>query len=200
MKLSKSGLDLIIKREGNILKAYKDTVGVWTIGVGHTSAAGEPKVVPGMTITKERSAQILLNDMRPIEADLNKLIKVHVTQNQYDAIVSVVFNCGPNFYKSTCMRKLNAGDYKGAAEAIMLWNKPPEIIGRRTTEKKQFLTPDASTSFGGAASTGTIAAGGTAIATHADKISWIEIAMYGAGTIAVAIAVYYFINWIKKHV
>jgi len=143
MKLSKNGLQQIIKREGVILHAYYDSVGVITIGTGHTSEAGPPKVVPGMTITKEENDKILLADLAPIEKQVNETVKVPITQNQYDALVSIIFNVGPTFLKSTCMKKLNAGDYKGAADAIMMWNKPPEIIGRRATEKKQFMTPDA---------------------------------------------------------
>ena len=142
MKLSKNGLQQIIKREGVFLHAYYDSVGVITIGTGHTSAAGPPKVVPGMVITKEQNDQILLKDLTPIEKQVNDTVKVPITQNQYDAIVSIIFNVGPKFLNSTCMKRLNEGDYKGAADAIMLWNKPPEIIGRRETEKKQFLTPD----------------------------------------------------------
>lgn len=145
MILSQTGLQQIVKREGTILHAYKDTVGVWTIGVGHTSAAGAPKVASGMVITQQESDTILKRDLAPIVQSLNNKIKVKVTQNQFDAMVSIAFNVGPKFYTSTCVKKLNAGDVKGAAEAIMMWNIPPEIIGRRRTEQTQFLTPDAHT-------------------------------------------------------
>lgn len=200
MKLSNNGLQQIIKREGNILHAYKDTVGVWTIGVGHTSAAGLPKVVPGMTLTKEESAKILRDDLAPIERDLNNLIKVKVTQNQYDALVSVVFNCGPKFYRSTCMTKLNKGDYKGAAEAIMLWNKPPEIIGRRGTEKTQFLTPDSNVVQNTTATGAVLVAGGAVAAT---QFPWHTVLTYGGSALAVAVVIglgIYFYNKGKKHV
>lgn len=142
MQISNSGLQKIIQREGVFLHAYKDTVGVWTIGTGHTTAAGPPRVTPTLTITKQQNDQILLNDLKPIEAQAAKYIKVPVTQNQYDAIISIVFNVGPKFWSGTAIRKLNQKDYKGAADAIMLWNKPPEIIGRRKSEQVQFLTPD----------------------------------------------------------
>lgn len=142
MKISNNGLQQIVKREGVILHAYQDTVGVWTIGTGHTSAAGSPKVVPGMVISKADNDRILLKDLEPIEKQVNDTVKVPITQNQYDALVSIIFNVGPKFLNSTCMKLLNAGKTAEAANAIMLWNKPPEIIGRRATEKKQFLAPD----------------------------------------------------------
>ena len=146
MQISDNGLQQIIKREGVILHAYQDSVGVWTIGTGHTSAAGPPRVTPGQVITKEQNDQILRDDLAPIERQFTEFVSVPVTQNQYDAIISIVFNVGPKFWHSTCIQRLNAGDISGAAQAIMLWNKPAEIISRRKTEQTQFLTPDTSTS------------------------------------------------------
>lgn len=142
MKISNNGLQQIIKREGVILHAYQDSVGVWTIGTGHTSAAGPPAVGPGLSISRADNDTILARDLAPIEREAAQYIKVPVTQNQYDAIISIVFNVGPKFWHSTTIQKLNQKDYHGAAEAIMQWSKPPEIIGRRRTEQKQFLTPD----------------------------------------------------------
>ena len=142
MQISQAGLNKIVQREGKFLHAYRDTVGVWTIGVGHTSAAGPPRVTPGLLISTEQMYSILRADLAPIEKQAAQFIKVPITQNQYDAIISIVFNVGPKFWKSTTIRLLNQRKYKGAAEAIMMWSKPPEIIGRRRTEQKQFLTPD----------------------------------------------------------
>lgn len=142
MQISQAGLQKIIQREGVILHAYQDSVGVWTIGTGHTSAAGPPTVSPGQVITKQENDAILLKDLAPIEAQAAEYIKVPVTQNQYDSIISIVFNVGPKFWHSTCITDLNAGNTQAAANAIMLWNKPPEIIGRRKTEQVQFLKPD----------------------------------------------------------
>jgi len=140
MQTSANGRALIAQREGNILKAYKDTKGIWTIGVGHTSAAGAPTVTPGMTITAAQSDEILARDLADCEKYINDLVKVPLTQNQFDALVSFVFNVGwPTFAKSTILRKLNQKDYKGAAAAFDLYHKPPEITGRRNSEKAQFL-------------------------------------------------------------
>ena len=192
MQLSNAGLQQIIKREGVILHAYRDSVGVWTIGTGHTSAAGSPKVVPGMVITKQENDQILRKDLEPIVKDLNNVIKVKVTQNQFDAIVSIVFNVGPKFYTSTCMKKLNSGDYKGAAEAIMMWNKPPEIIGRRRTEQVQFLTPDIHGTVQGTVVT--TAASGAFLAGYHSLLWLVPVAV-----VLVGWGIYEYIQYRKKN-
>ena len=140
MTTSADGRKRLILREGKRNKAYKDTKGIWTIGVGHTSMAGPPKVTPGLVISDEEIDEIFARDLKKYEDTVNKVLTKPVSQTQFDALVSLCFNIGQaGFARSTVVRKINAGDYKGAAEAFMLWNKPPEIIGRRKTEKKQFL-------------------------------------------------------------
>lgn len=140
MKTSPNGRRLLTQREGIELKAYKDTVGVWTIGVGHTSAAGPPKVTKGLTITREESDAIFARDLVTYEAAVNAAVTVPISQGEFDALVSLCYNIGTGgFKKSTIVRRLNAGDREGAAEAFMMWRKPPEIIGRRKGEQKQFI-------------------------------------------------------------
>lgn len=140
MKMSADGRRRLAVREGVRLKAYKDTVGVWTIGVGHTSAAGPPTVTPGLTITKEECDEIFARDLVQYERAVARAVKVTLAQNQFDALVSLCFNIGTGgFAKSSVVKRLNAGDTAGAADAFLLWNKPKEIIGRRRTERKQFL-------------------------------------------------------------
>lgn len=140
MKTSAQGIDLIIAREGEKLHTYKDTKGVWTIGVGHTSAAGAPSVVPGMTITAAKSREILTADLAKVEKQVNAAVKVKITQNQFDALVSVFLNTGPAFATSTAVKKLNSGGtVASVAAAFMNWSKPPEIIPRRRGESVQFL-------------------------------------------------------------
>lgn len=140
MKTSAKGRKLIAQREGNKLVAYIDTVGVWTIGVGHTAAAGAPAPKRGMRITAAESDAILARDLVDVEAAVNSSVKVKLSQDQFDAIVSMVFNIGAGAWrKSTCLRRLNAGDYAGCARAMMMWNKPPEITGRRRGEMVQFI-------------------------------------------------------------
>lgn len=141
MRMSKAGRKTLTIREGVRLKAYRDSVGVWTIGVGHTSAAGPPKVVPGLTITAEECDEIFSRDLVQYEKAVESAIKVPITQTEFDALVSFCFNIGTGgFKRSTVAKRLNAGDRAGAAKAFLMWNKPKEIIGRRTGEMLQFIS------------------------------------------------------------
>lgn len=141
MKTSDKGRALIEQREGVRLQAYRDSVGIWTIGVGHTSAAGEPHVTPGLTITQAKCDEILSRDLAKFEAAVSATVKVSVTPNQFDALVSLAFNIGEHgFTGSTVVHRLNAGDVHGAADAFLMWEKPPELKGRREGERHQFLT------------------------------------------------------------
>lgn len=145
MKTSAAGRAAIAQREGNKLKAYKDSVGIWTIGVGHTAAAGPPAPKAGMTITAAQSDEILARDIPKYEKPVNDAVKVPLTQNQFDALVSLAFNIGGGaFAKSTLVKKLNKRDYGGAAAAFMSWDKAggkriPGLTTRRNAERKQFL-------------------------------------------------------------
>jgi lysozyme len=140
MRMSPQGRAQLIAREGKRLRAYKDSVGVWTIGVGHTSAAGPPVVVSGLMITDAECDQILARDLVQYEDAVNKAVKAKLNQNQFDALVSFCFNIGTGgFARSTVVKRLNIGDVRGAADAMLMWNKPPEIMGRRESERKQFL-------------------------------------------------------------
>lgn len=138
MRMSAAGRAALIAREGKRLKAYKDSVGVWTIGVGHTSAAGLPIVTAGLTITDAECDAILARDLVQYEAAVNK-VGAALSQKSFDALVSLAFNIGaPSFSRSTVAKRLKAGDMQGAASAILLWNKPPEIKKRRRGEYDQF--------------------------------------------------------------
>lgn len=140
MQTSAAGRAAIAQREGNKLKAYRDTKGIWTIGVGHTAAAGAPAPKAGMSITAAQSDEILSRDLATFEAAVNKAVTVPLSQGQFDALVSLALNIGAGaFAQSTLVKRLNAGNVAGAADAFMMWNKPSEIIGRRKTEQKQFL-------------------------------------------------------------
>ncbi len=142
MKMTLRGRQRLTDREGKRLKAYLDTEGIPTIGVGHTTAAGPPSVKIGMTITNEECDEILIRDLEKFENILNKAIKVPVKDHEFDALLSVMFNVGPKFTTSTAIKRLNAGESRiRVAEAIIMWNKPAVIVGRRSTEKSQFLTP-----------------------------------------------------------
>ena len=140
MKISPAGLAALAAREGVRLHAYLDTRGIPTIGVGHTSAAGPPEVHMGDTISADECNAILARDIAPLETKITAAVRVPITQDQFDALVSFAFNIGiGGFLKSTALRRLNTGDRHGAALAMGMWNKPPEIIGRRQSEIAQFL-------------------------------------------------------------
>jgi lysozyme len=113
-------IDVIKEHEGLELKAYLPTKDdVWTIGWGHTKTARQ-----GMVITEAQAEQLLRSDLAWVEDVIDRLIKVPLTQNQHDAVGSLIFNIGEgNFSGSTVLRRLNVGNYKGAADAFLMWNK-----------------------------------------------------------------------------
>ncbi|WP_082478740.1 lysozyme [Methylobacterium sp. Leaf102] len=142
MELSAIGEAVLIAREGRRLKAYRDSVGVWTIGIGHTSAAGAPLVTAGLTISAAECDAIFARDIRQYVAAVRKGLKVTVPQHVFDALVSICFNIGPGgFTGSTFLKRINAGDMAGARDAILMWQKPAAIITRRQAEAEQFVTP-----------------------------------------------------------
>lgn len=141
MKTSKQGIDHIGESEGIRLTSYLDTGGVWTIGVGHTG----PEVVKGLRITYDKAMEWLAEDVREAEDAVNRLVKVKLSQHQYDMLVSFVFNVGEGqFSKSTMLRLLNSGDYTGAGNQFPRWNMDngkviTGLTNRRIAEKKIFL-------------------------------------------------------------
>lgn len=140
MKMSADGRAKLMQREGVRTKAYRDSVGVWTIGVGHTAAAGPPAPKPGMVISRAEVDQILTRDLVQYEKAVNDAVHVPLTQGQFDALVSFCFNIGIGGFKgSTVVKLLNKSDYRGAANAFMKWVKPPEIRDRRESERQQFV-------------------------------------------------------------
>ncbi|WP_427313383.1 lysozyme [Cupriavidus sp. H39] len=113
----------------------------WTIGYGHTG----PDVRPGLVIDEPEAAALLMDDLALREAAVSRLVRVQVGQNQFDALVSLVYNIGVrNFESSTLLRKLNAGDYRGAADEFPRWNRAAGrvmegLTRRRLDERAQFL-------------------------------------------------------------
>ncbi|WP_132256538.1 lysozyme [Methylobacterium segetis] len=146
MELSPIGEAVLIAREGRRLKAYKDSVGVWTIGIGVTTIDGKP-VTAGMTITSAQCDALFDVTVARYVSAVNKGLKVPVSQNVFDALVSVCYNIGigaaaprSGFLGSTFLNRINAGDMAGARDAILMWNKPAAIIARRQAEAEQFVT------------------------------------------------------------
>lgn len=137
-KINKEGLSLIKQWEGKRLTAYKDGGGVWTIGYGHTSAAGSPKVVSGMKITNAEAEAILVNDLSKFEKRVETLVKVKLNDNQFAALVSFDFNTGA-LHKSTLLKKLNAGDYDAVPRELAKWvndngKRVTGLVNRRAAE------------------------------------------------------------------
>jgi lysozyme len=138
--LSEDGYKLIAEREGRELEAYLDSRGILTIGLGHTSAAGPPKVRQGMTITEKQAEEIFRRDAQRFRHECADSVKAPLHQYEFDALASFLFNVGStNFRGSTALKRLNKGEYAGCAEAMLWWNKPPEIVSRRKAEVAQFL-------------------------------------------------------------
>lgn len=144
MRISENGIEFIRQLEGEKLTAYPDIVGIWTIGVGHTGVVDGKPVARGMAITKEKSKEILTADLKRFESAVNDAVKVTLTQNQFDALVSLAFNIGEGaFARSTLVNKLNAGDKKGAAEQFLVWKNAggrvsQGLLNRRQEEKAMF--------------------------------------------------------------
>ena len=140
MRTSDNGLDAIAEREGIRTRAYQDSVGVWTIGVGHTSSAGPPHVVAGLQITEDEAMRIFAKDIIQYENAVQDCIDADLNQNQFDALVSLCYNIGPGaFRRSSLVRDINAGaDRDTINNDFMKWNRPSVIIGRRRREVEQY--------------------------------------------------------------
>lgn len=140
MEISQIGIDLIKKFEGCSLRAYKCPAGVWTIGYGHTN-----KVFADDVITQEEAETLLRQDLIIHCNNVSKLVKVPLTQNQFDALVSFEYNVGYGaFQASTLLRLLNQGKYKEAAGQFDRWiyagkKVLPGLVNRRKAEKGLFL-------------------------------------------------------------
>ena len=143
--ISKTGIALIKEFEGVVLRAYQCPAQIWTIGIGHTSAAGAPQVVPGMTITEDQAEQILASDLGQYEDGVNSCIEVDLNQDEFDALVSFAFNCGVGaLAESTLRRRLNANEDKPTVfkEELPRWTSGgmPGLIRRRDAEVKLATT------------------------------------------------------------
>lgn len=177
MKTGSRGLALIKQYEGLRLDAYRDSVGVWTIGYGHTAQAGPPKPAAGMRITRREAEAILARDLVDYERAVDKAATRLPRQNQFDAMVSLCFNIGPgNFARSSIVRAFNLGEDNRAAEAFLAWNKAggKVLLGltrRRAAEKRLFLAQGRTTpaKWAVAGAGGTI--GGAALAGAADSFA-----------------------------
>ena len=123
MKTSDAGRKFIEAFEGLFLKTYDDGTGVLTIGYGHTTSAGPPRVYRGMTITESQADQILSADLASVEIEVEHLVSVALTQNQFDALVSFQFNTGwLGHHGCSLLRAVNAGNTALADEDFKLYD------------------------------------------------------------------------------
>lgn len=147
MKTSQNGIDLIKRFEGLELESYQDIAGIWTIGYGHTG----PEVGPDQRLSNQEAEALLRHDLVSREKAVSRLTRVKINQNEFDALISFVYNVGIGAYeRSTARRRLNKEDRLGAADALTWFNKATvngvlrEVLGlsrRRAAEKALFITP-----------------------------------------------------------
>lgn len=146
MQISNKGIELIKRFEGLELKAYQDPVGVWTIGYGWTQPVDGKKIGPGMVIDQVTADRLLKCGVVQFEQGVNQLVKVRITQGQFDALVSFAYNLGlRSLSTSTLLRKLNSGDKQGAANEFGKWVnaggvKLAGLVKRRSAERELFLS------------------------------------------------------------
>ena len=143
MKISQYGIDLIKHFEGCVLDAYKCPAGVWTIGYGHTK-----DVQPGDSWSEDHANHMLEVELEEYENYVSTAVTVPLSQNQFDALVSWVYNLGNgNLTSSTMLKVLNSGDYDGVPAQIKRWNKAGGKVleglnRRRQAEADMFVGHD----------------------------------------------------------
>ena len=119
MQLSKTGIELLKHFEGCELKAYQDSVGVWTIGYGHTKGIYE-----GLEITQSEAEKMLQDELPEYEGYITDKVVPMLQQHEFDALVCWVYNLGPtNLSSSTMLKKLNAGEFKEVPFQMKRWDK-----------------------------------------------------------------------------
>lgn len=144
MKTSNNGINLIKKFEGLRLKTYRCASGILTIGYGHTGSDVEPL----MSISEAEAEKLLMADLKTAETTISRFVKQPLTQNQFDALVSFIFNVGANsFGNSTLLKRINANPYNPAIEhEFKRWvfskqkKKLPGLITRREKEAELYFT------------------------------------------------------------
>ena len=142
MRTSQRGIDLIKEFEGYSERVYMCAGGKYTIGYGHTRG-----VEPGDTCTREQAEEYLRHDLIDAEETIEALINVPLSQCQFDALVSLVYNIGSgNFYSSTIRRVINRKitDIEEYRRAWMMWIKSrgkvlKGLIRRREAEFELFI-------------------------------------------------------------
>ncbi|MAK86523.1 MAG: muraminidase [Pseudomonas sp.] len=147
-RINQATVDLVKEFEGLELTAYRDPVGVLTIGYGYTNQAGYcPGVKPGERWTQAQAEQMLAEGLERFGAQIRPMFTREPNENQFGAFVSLAYNIGVTaFRNSTALRRFNAGDTAGAAEALTWFNKAGGaklrgLVRRREAERALFLAP-----------------------------------------------------------
>ncbi len=148
MKISQAGINLIKSFEAFRSKPYLPTPNdVPTIGYGSTYYEDGTRVkLTDASITESHATDMLVKNLSKFEEAVNKNVKIVLTQNQFDALCSFVYNIGiGNFSSSTLLKKLNANDIHGAADQFLVWNKQAGkvlngLVTRRNKERTLFLS------------------------------------------------------------
>lgn len=141
MKTSESGFELIKRFEGFKPETYEDVGGLDTIGYGHLVLAGESFG----RITEKEAEDILAKDVMKAENCIDQHVGVDLAQNEFDALVSFIFNVGcANFTRSTMLKMINSDNFKEAADEFPKWNRAAGrivkgLVNRRAAERKLFL-------------------------------------------------------------
>lgn len=153
MNISNTGINLIKSFEGCYLEAYRCPAGVWTIGWGTTEPVNGVKPHAGMKITQKQADDLLINHLKSYEASVNKL-GLELNQNQFDALVSICYNCGAGIFKGNLLNALKAKNWSSVADQLLLYNKArvngvlqplAGLTRRRKAERELFLKPVAQT-------------------------------------------------------
>jgi len=148
MDIGQSAIDLIKQFEGCRLTAYEDVAGIWTIGYGTASTSGIVNIYEGLTITEDQAEDYLKQQLQKTADEVNRLLTVPVTQNQFDALLDFAYNVGcGNLKSSTLLKLVNQGDYDNASNEFLKWDKAggqvvSGLLRRRTAEQTLFNTPD----------------------------------------------------------
>ncbi len=145
--INSSGIDLIKHFESLRLKAYQDSVGIWTIGWGHTGLShNDGTVYEGREITEDEAVALLQQDLKTFEETVNDCVNVEINDDQFSALVSFAFNLGgTNLRKSTLLKKLNNGESFNAGKEFKKWSKAGGkrlggLVRRRISERNLFCS------------------------------------------------------------
>ncbi len=147
MNMNGRGVKLVCEFEGFRAAAYRDPVGVLTVGYGHTGRAGPPAVAAGMRVTRAEARRILVRDLARFAAGVRTSLRATLNDNQFSALVSFAYNVGlPAFRKSSVLAAVNRGAFASVPRRLALWVNAggtvlPGLVRRRAAEAALFMEP-----------------------------------------------------------